>query len=567
MEPLTGEDPAEVAGYRLRARLGSGGMGRVYLAFTAAGRPVALKVVRPELGDDGDFRDRFRQEVEVARRVHGLYTAQVLDADPAAVPPWLVTAYVPGPSLQQAVAEHGPMPEQTVLVLMAGVAEALAAIHAAGVVHRDLKPSNVLLAPDGPRVIDFGIARAADATTLTRSGVRVGSPHFMAPEQVSGLPVSPALDVFALGSLAAFAVLGRPPFGDGNEVAVLYRVLHQEADLSGCPQRLREVIERCLAKDAAARPSPADIISLCRAQTAGQTGQIAQPWLPPAVAVALAAHVPPPATFGFPPTVTVSPSPAPGMAPAPAPGAMPAVPLAPTAPGTEVIPHAFASGATAPPPRHRLLTPVIVGSGLAALGVAALIVAAVLVLGNHGGNIPLAKQSLAAAPGQSTTLRQQAAPPPSASPSPTTALDSCLVGNWKASAVDLLNTINGAPVQFTGGGTRLTVRPDGSAVSDWPGVVLTATVNGDSWTDVLRGTATMHLETYGGSMLVSGVTPSKNAEWTLYDNGVYNNSGPLTVEPGPTRYTCAGNSLREFPDNGSLELARQLTKPTHVTGS
>ena len=160
----------------LRARLGAGGMGRVYLASTPGGRRVALKVVRPELGDDADFRSRFRQEIEAAQRVRGLYTAELLSADPTATPPWLVTAYVPGPSLQQAVAEHGPMPPETVILLMAGVAEALQAIHAAGVVHRDLKPSNVLLAPDGPRVIDFGIARAAEAINLTQSGVAGGVP-------------------------------------------------------------------------------------------------------------------------------------------------------------------------------------------------------------------------------------------------------------------------------------------------------------------------------------------------------------------------------------------------------
>ena len=292
IEPLTSDDPGEVAGYRLHARLGAGGMGRVYLAFTPGGRPVALKMVRPELCDDREFRNRFQHEVEAARRVHGLYTAQVLEADPVATLPWLATAYVPGPSLHEAVTGHGPMPVETVLVLMAGVAEALHAIHAAGVVHRDLKPSNVLLAPDGPRVIDFGISRAAEATALTRSGIRVGSPTYMAPEQVAGLSVSAAADVFALGSLAAYAVLGRPPFGEGSEVAVMYRVLHEAADLSGCPPPLREIIERCLAKDAAKRPTPAEIINLCRVQTAGKTRQIAQPWLPPAVAAALAGHAP-----------------------------------------------------------------------------------------------------------------------------------------------------------------------------------------------------------------------------------------------------------------------------------
>jgi serine/threonine protein kinase len=248
MESLAGDDPAEIGGYRLGARLGAGGMGRVYLAFTAGGRPVALKIVRPELGDDPDFRDRFRREVTAARRVHGLYTAQVLDADPDARPPWLVTAYVQGSSLQQAVAEHGPLQLDTVLLLTAGIAEALQVIHAAGLVHRDLKPSNVILAADGPRVIDFGIARAADATSMTRTGVAIGSPGFMAPEQAEGLPVTPAVDVFALGTVAAYAVLGRTPFGTGNDAAMLYRIVHRPPDLAGCPPSLRDLIERCLAK-------------------------------------------------------------------------------------------------------------------------------------------------------------------------------------------------------------------------------------------------------------------------------------------------------------------------------
>ena len=177
MQPLTSEDPAVVGGYRLHGRLGAGGMGRVYMASTPAGRPVALKVVRPELGEDQVFRARFRQEIQAARRVHGLYTAQVLDADPAATPPWLVTAYVPGPSLQQAVAGNGPMPEAMVFRLIAGVAEALQAIHAAGVVHRDLKPSNVILGHDGPKVIDFGIAQALDDAEIDRKSTRLNSSH------------------------------------------------------------------------------------------------------------------------------------------------------------------------------------------------------------------------------------------------------------------------------------------------------------------------------------------------------------------------------------------------------
>src|SRR5580700_11062685 len=211
MQPLTSDDPTAIGGYRLEARLGSGGMGRVYLAFTPAGRPVALKVVRSDLGDDRDFRIRFEQEIQAARRVRGLYTAELIDADPAATPPWLVTAYVPGPSVEEVIDRDGAMPEAMVFRLIAGVAEALQAIHAAGVIHRDLKPSNVLLAQDGPRVIDFGIARAPEATALTRSGMMVGSPQFMAPEQILDQPVTPAIDVFALGSLAFYSVMRRPP--------------------------------------------------------------------------------------------------------------------------------------------------------------------------------------------------------------------------------------------------------------------------------------------------------------------------------------------------------------------
>ncbi len=305
MEPLTRDDPAEIGGYRLRARLGAGGMGRVYLASTPGGRRVALKVVRPELGDDADFRARFRQEIEAAQRVRGLYTAELLNADPAATPPWLVTAYVPGPSLQQAVADHGPMPQETVILLMAGVAEALQAIHSAGVVHRDLKPSNVLLAPDGPRVIDFGIARAAEATNLTQSGLAVGSPQFMAPEQIRGLAITPAIDVFALGAVAAFALLGLPPFGEGQVAALMYRVLNEPPRLTGCSGPLRTLIERCLAKEPADRPTPAAIIESCRSLSSGNLGEFTDSWLPPAVAAAAARA---PGTAGGP----GSPSPQPG---------------------------------------------------------------------------------------------------------------------------------------------------------------------------------------------------------------------------------------------------------------
>jgi hypothetical protein len=268
MQPLTSDDPAAIGGYRLEARLGSGGMGRVYLAFTPAGRPVALKVVRSDLGDDQDFRIRFEQEIQAARQVRGLYTAELIDADPAATPPWLVTAYVPGPSVEEVIDRDGPMPEAMVFRLIAGVAEALQAIHAAGVIHRDLKPSNVLLAQDGPRVIDFGIARALAATPMTRTGATMGSPDYMSPELILNRPVTPAIDVFALGSLSAFAAVGRLPFGRGHITEVAHRVVHDPPDLAGCPAGLVTLIEACLQKEPQARPAPGQIIEFCVARSA-----------------------------------------------------------------------------------------------------------------------------------------------------------------------------------------------------------------------------------------------------------------------------------------------------------
>ncbi|MFI9242252.1 serine/threonine-protein kinase [Streptomyces sp. NPDC053086] len=263
-QPLRAEDPPVVAGYRLAARLGAGGMGRVYLSHTQGGRPVAIKVVRPELADDPDFRRRFGREIKAARRVRGAYTAELIDADADAVPPWLATLYVPGPSLTEAVVRRGPLPVAAVLWLMAGVAEALQAIHAEGIVHRDLKPSNVLLAADGPRVIDFGIALATDGTSYTATGNMIGTPAYMAPEQASGGEVTAATDVFALGQTAAFAALGRPLYGDGPGVNVLYRIVHGEPDLSLLPEPLRPLFARCLAADPADRATPAEVVEWCR---------------------------------------------------------------------------------------------------------------------------------------------------------------------------------------------------------------------------------------------------------------------------------------------------------------
>ncbi|MFE2826472.1 serine/threonine-protein kinase [Streptomyces sp. NPDC059271] len=288
--PLLAGDPLEIGGYRLHARLGAGGMGVVYLAHTPGGRPIALKVVRDEFAADPEFRRRFADEVASARSIHGLFTAQVVDSGVDAPTPWLATAYVPGLSLQQVVERHGPLPVRTVLLLMAGIAEALQAIHGAGVVHRDLKPANVLIAGDGPRVIDFGIARAADATGLTGAGIRIGTAAYMAPEQVTGRTVTSATDVFALGVLAAYVAGGVLPFGGGPESAALYRVVHEEPDLSRTSPGLTELLRCCLAKDPDRRPDPGELIDAVRAHPAlGGRLEFTEGWLPRGVSREVAA--------------------------------------------------------------------------------------------------------------------------------------------------------------------------------------------------------------------------------------------------------------------------------------
>ncbi|MFD5319859.1 serine/threonine-protein kinase [Streptomyces sp. NPDC127098] len=274
-------DPRQVGDYRVHARLGSGGMGSVYLSYTPGGQPVALKVVRAEFADDPDFRRRFAREVTAARRVQGVYTAPVLDCDTEGPAPWLATAYVPGLPLGDVVGDHGPLPVETVLLLTAGVAEALQSIHAAGIVHRDLKPGNVLLSADGPKVIDFGIAQAADGTALTGTDVRVGTPAFMAPEQIMGTPaISAATDVFALGVVIHYAATGGHPFGEGSAHGLMYRIVQEPPELSGAPEALRGLIGACLAKDPGARPSPAQIIESCRLLSPGQTLRREGSWLP-----------------------------------------------------------------------------------------------------------------------------------------------------------------------------------------------------------------------------------------------------------------------------------------------
>jgi len=260
-EDLQPTDPPAVGPYQLLKRLGAGGMGQVYLGRSPGGRLVAVKVIRPELSADPGFRARFAREAAAARTVSGVYTAPVVDADPDGPQPWLATAYVPGPSLTEAVSGNGPLAPSAVASLGAGLAEGLQAIHAAGLVHRDLKPSNVLLADDGPRVIDFGISRAVDGSMLTQAGTVLGSPGFLSPEQAEGHEVGPASDVFSLGAVLVFAAAGQGPFGTGTVASLVYRVVNAEPDLSGVPDALRPLLERCLAKDPASRPTASQLLT------------------------------------------------------------------------------------------------------------------------------------------------------------------------------------------------------------------------------------------------------------------------------------------------------------------
>ena len=423
---LRAEDPQLVGPYRLLGRLGAGGMGQVYLGKSPGGRLVAIKLIRPELAEERGFRARFASEISAAKNVSGIYTAAVVDADAETELPWMATVYVPGPSLTDAVEEDGPLPVASVTALAGGLAEALAAIHRVGLVHRDLKPSNVLLAADGPRVIDFGISLALERSMMTATGMVMGSPGFMSPEQARGQrEVGAPTDVFSLGAVLAYAATGNNPFGGGPTPALLYRVVNEVPDLTAVPARLRPLIERCLAKDPAARPTPPEILELL----GDDVGVLSGEWLPASITQTMNRYTP---TLQTPLPPALREPDAPQAKPAPGPAQVRATmidhePLAETSlvsmpDAATTAGRGIPGGGTGEPPRPGPPSPLRRWRWLGLTGAAAVIVAVIAVLltsHSHAGTPQVhSTASLAGNPTKAPTTPAATATP-SATPTPT----------------------------------------------------------------------------------------------------------------------------------------------------
>ncbi|MEU1817962.1 protein kinase [Streptomyces roseifaciens] len=527
MDSLRPEDPRTLGAYRLLGRLGAGGMGRVYLARSDRGRTVAVKLVHPELAGQEEFRRRFRQEVDSARQVGGEWTASVLDADTEAETPWVATAYIAGPSLRQVVdRDFGPLPERSVRILGAGLARALQAVHAAGIVHRDLKPSNVLITLDGPRVIDFGIARAletvADGGGLTRTGATVGSPGFMSPEQVRGGRITPASDVFCLGSVLTYAATGRMPFGtaDSGVHALMFRIAEEEPDLTGVPAGLRPLITSFLAKDPQERPTPAQVLEVTGAEELLGDLRSAEPWLPGGLVAQLGRHAvqlldveepvrtPEREEPGHAPTA-ISPAGAPAALPParqdpptitaggpPLPPSQPAQPLPPAAPAPYGYPqahpygHGHAPGHApgpydsgtyvagplpyGPPAPHRSRTPVVLAA----------VVAAGLIAG--GGVVFLLKQQDSAKDSAGGTGPAHSAAPGTSAPSaPATSGSTPAPATSPAPGDDSTGAATG-PQAFAGtwqSGFGSGARTNSRTITISRGTVVTVTIQGSGILD------------------------------------------------------------------------------------
>ncbi|MGX1271393.1 serine/threonine-protein kinase [Streptomyces phaeoluteigriseus] len=501
MEKLGPGDPQRIGGYRLLGRLGAGGMGQVFLARSDRGRTVAVKLIRPELAAREEFRARFRHEVRNAQRVGGFWTAPVLDADTEAAVPWVATGYVAGPSLQQVVGhDHGPLPERSVRILAAGLAHALTNIHAAGIVHRDLKPSNVMVTIEGPRVIDFGVARALETVTgdggmtylgdggLTQTGAVIGSPGFMAPEQVRGDRITPACDVFCLGSVLAYAATGVLPFGSAEQQgahALLFRIAEEEPDLTRVPEGLADLVRACLRKDPAARPTLEWILERTGAEDTVADGRSRDPWLPGTLVAQLGRHAvrlletENPAFTESAPQHSTPPDHVPTLAaPHPAygypqqyPAAPPQRPAPLPVPVPVPVPHnPYAADVMAydpePPPRRggRATVLLVAVAAVVALAAGGTVYAVMNGDDDRSGADPAPTRSASASPSESGDESPSASASPSPSPSPAQegAIPEDYLGTW-STTINTADTRRLTLTQGEVGDTVLRLVADGEA--------------------------------------------------------------------------------------------------------
>jgi serine/threonine protein kinase len=512
IHPLEPSDPQELGGYELLGRIGAGGMGVVYLAETRTGRKLALKAILKEYVQDPEFRTRFRAEVATAMKVRGRFLATVIDADPEGAQPWLAVEYVAGPSLTAVVRAQGPLPEPDVRRVVAGVAEALRSVHQAGIVHRDLKPSNILLGHEGPFVIDFGIAKALDSTSLTRTGLKVGTPSFMAPEQVRGSISTPAADVWALGAVALYAATGQRAFGEGDTTVVYYRVVHEDPDLSTCPAWLLPLVQACLAKDPEARPSLQEVLDfLDDAPDSLRTARTR-----PAPGLDLSnADLDDDDVTALRDDETV----------------LKAQPQAPSAPAPE--PEA---------PRRSLLsrplTWIVAAAGVLIVGG----VATALLVGMPSGDAD-------ADAGPSTSASASGAP--SASASPAAVIDECLVGTWQLESWTSTQDISSLDetVKFTGFEGRVTeFSADGTQVVDYDDAEpIRAGSSVGEITQTWRGTASYIVSTSDDGVLTTEGSDFRDISVTIEvgeESGPYNPNGRTQ----PLEYTCDESTYTERAD-------------------
>lgn len=514
IHPLEPSDPQELGGYELLGRIGAGGMGAVYLAETRTGRKLALKAILKEYVQDPEFRTRFRAEVATAMKVRGRFLATVIDADPEGAQPWLAVEYVAGPSLSAVVRTQGPLPEPDVRRVVAGVAEALRSVHQAGIVHRDLKPSNILLGHEGPFVIDFGIAKALDSTSLTRTGLKIGTPAFMAPEQVRGSISTPAADVWALGAVALYAATGQRAFGEGDTTVVYYRVVHEEPDLSTCPAWLLPLVQACLTKDPEARPSLQEVLDFLNDVPDGlrtaRTKIVPGPDIPD---VDLDDDDDATALRNDETVLKVAPQ--------------------DTAPEPEPEPEAPRRGLLSRP-----ITWIAAAAGVLIVGG----VATALLVGMPSGDAD-------ADGGPSTSTPASASP--SASASPAAVIDECLVGTWQLESWTSTQDISSLDetVKFTGFEGRVTeFSADGTQLVDYDDAEpIRAGSSVGEITQTWRGTASYIVSTSDDGVLTTEGSDFRDISVTIEvgeESGPYNPNGRTQ----PLEYTCDETTYTEQAD-------------------